>query len=258
MINKNFEYYIGTTETAYLKEKIEEKALEEYKKEFGESKSARLEFFRFLYGNYPEVDNLYINWILNTIYNEIFANRACFTEEFCIIEIPPEIPENDALKLISIIRRAGIDYGLSIRRISSNSFASQWKKQYLTKTSIKLKDIQGADQYKWELKRELGKEILKNIRPKLSNYTRDVWEFYFKYGDTDLAGKYAPKLSDRFKKSEKEERELMFEEVENRQELAKMILNLIVTKHATIQQVQKMAEYYGVDLEKTMDSLEER
>lgn len=42
----------------------------------------------------------------------------------------------------------------------------------------------------------------------------------------------------------------------NSQRLAKMILNLMKTKKATLEQVQVIAEYYGVDLEKTMNSLE--
>lgn len=42
------------------------------------------------------------------------------------------------------------------------------------------------------------------------------------------------------------------------QQLAKMILNLIVTRKATIEQVEKIAEIYGVDLGKVMDSLDER
>ena len=41
-------------------------------------------------------------------------------------------------------------------------------------------------------------------------------------------------------------------------QLAKMILNLIVTRKATIEQVEKIAEIYGVDLGKVMDSLDER
>lgn len=44
----------------------------------------------------------------------------------------------------------------------------------------------------------------------------------------------------------------------NDQQLAKMILNLITTKKATLEQVQEIAQIYGVDLEKVMDSLEER
>ena len=42
------------------------------------------------------------------------------------------------------------------------------------------------------------------------------------------------------------------------QQLAKMILNLMVTRKATLEQVEKIAEIYGVNLDKVMDSLEER
>lgn len=42
------------------------------------------------------------------------------------------------------------------------------------------------------------------------------------------------------------------------QRLAKMILNLVVTRNATMEQIQKMADYYEVDLEETMNSLDER
>ena len=44
----------------------------------------------------------------------------------------------------------------------------------------------------------------------------------------------------------------------NEQQLAKSILNLMTTKKATLEQVKIIADYYGVDLEKTMNSLEER
>lgn len=44
----------------------------------------------------------------------------------------------------------------------------------------------------------------------------------------------------------------------NQRKLANMILNLMSTKKATLEQVQRIADYYGVDLEKTMNSLEER
>lgn len=42
------------------------------------------------------------------------------------------------------------------------------------------------------------------------------------------------------------------------QQLAKMILNLMVTRKATLEQVEKIAEIYEVDLGKVMDSLNER
>ena len=44
----------------------------------------------------------------------------------------------------------------------------------------------------------------------------------------------------------------------NEQQLAQAILNLITTRKATIEQVQVIADYYGVDLDKIMNSLEER
>lgn len=46
--------------------------------------------------------------------------------------------------------------------------------------------------------------------------------------------------------------------IRDRQQLAKMILNLIVTRKATLEQIEKIAEIYDVDLEKVMDSLDER
>lgn len=39
---------------------------------------------------------------------------------------------------------------------------------------------------------------------------------------------------------------------------AKMIFNLVASKKATIEQIKIIAEYYGVDLEKTMNSIEDR
>lgn len=44
----------------------------------------------------------------------------------------------------------------------------------------------------------------------------------------------------------------------NEQQLAQAILNLITTRKATLEQVQVIADYYGVDLDKIMNSLEER
>ena len=45
--------------------------------------------------------------------------------------------------------------------------------------------------------------------------------------------------------------------IENKQ-LANMIVNLIYTKHASIEQVKKMGECYGVDVEDVLNSLEEQ
>lgn len=42
------------------------------------------------------------------------------------------------------------------------------------------------------------------------------------------------------------------------QQLAKEILNLMTTKKATLKQIQIILDYYGVDLEKTMNCLSER
>ena len=44
--------------------------------------------------------------------------------------------------------------------------------------------------------------------------------------------------------------------LQNQEELAKGILNLMITRKATLEQIQKIADYYGVNLEKTMNSLE--
>lgn len=39
------------------------------------------------------------------------------------------------------------------------------------------------------------------------------------------------------------------------QEIAKGIINLVKTRHATIEQLQILAEYYGIDISKAIDSL---
>lgn len=201
MINKNFEYYIGTTETAYVEDNISRKALDEYKKEFGAPLiQVHKEFMRHKYGGSSEAIDLYANWLLTTIHNEIFSNRAFFTEDFNIIETPPGISETDALKLIAILRRASANYGLVIRKLSGTSFSTEWKKQYLTTTGLKFMGYKGADAYKNVLKIKMQSEILNHIRPGLSNYTRDVWEIYYTDGledeeRTDPAGKYGIKPS---------------------------------------------------------------
>ncbi len=46
--------------------------------------------------------------------------------------------------------------------------------------------------------------------------------------------------------------------LKSNQQLAKAILNLIITRKATMEQIQQIAEYYGVDLEETMNLLDER
>ena len=46
--------------------------------------------------------------------------------------------------------------------------------------------------------------------------------------------------------------------LKSNQQLAKAILNLMVTRKATMEQIQQIADYYGVDLEETMNSLDER
>lgn len=42
------------------------------------------------------------------------------------------------------------------------------------------------------------------------------------------------------------------------EQLAKAILNLALTRKATIEQIKQIADYYGVNIEKTLNSLEER
>lgn len=54
-----------------------------------------------------------------------------------------------------------------------------------------------------------------------------------------------------------EQRHKRFSRIDKKQ-LAKIILSLKQTKNATMEQIKQIADYYGVDLEKTMDSLEER
>ena len=44
---------------------------------------------------------------------------------------------------------------------------------------------------------------------------------------------------------------------QNKKELAKLILNLINTRNATLDQIKIMADYYDVNLEEIMDSLGE-
>lgn len=46
--------------------------------------------------------------------------------------------------------------------------------------------------------------------------------------------------------------------ISSEQQLAKGIVNLIKTKHATLEQIQIIAEYYGVDLNRTLNSLNEK
>lgn len=220
MINKNFEYYIGTTETAYVENNISIRVLDEYQKEFEVPLlPVHKEYMRHMYGGKTEPIDLYADWLLTTIHNEIFSNRAFFTDDFNIIDTPANIPETDALKLIEILRRASINYGLVIRRLSSTSFSTQWKKHYLTTTNIRLKNIRGADQYRIQLRRAMQNEILKYIRPGLSNYTRDVWEIYYTYAledeeRTDPAGKYAVKPSIRYELEKKKiDKEDCFDEL---------------------------------------------
>ena len=42
------------------------------------------------------------------------------------------------------------------------------------------------------------------------------------------------------------------------QKLAKMIVNLIFTKHATIEQIRLIGDYYGIDVEEVLNSLDEQ
>ena len=43
-----------------------------------------------------------------------------------------------------------------------------------------------------------------------------------------------------------------------KREIAKGIINLIATKHATIEQVKEMGKYYGVDVEELLNSIDEQ
>ena len=64
MINKNFEYYIGTTETAYLEDNISIKALDAYEKEFEVPLlPVHNAFMRHAYGCKSEPIDLYVYWL---------------------------------------------------------------------------------------------------------------------------------------------------------------------------------------------------
>ena len=44
----------------------------------------------------------------------------------------------------------------------------------------------------------------------------------------------------------------------NKEQLIKAIINLTTTRKATMKQIQQIAEYYGVDLEEMINSIDER
>lgn len=105
--------------------------------------------------------------------------------------------------------------------------------------------------------REIAKELeLQEITVSIMTICRRCKELY------ELKGKNEPKVKvGRNKKNDAvptEQTEKEGDKKINEQQLAKAILNLMITRKATLEQVQIIADYYGVDLEKTMNSLEER
>lgn len=102
-----------------------------------------------------------------------------------------------------------------------------------------------------EISKELKKQGIKTSTTTVIAICKEIYT---------LKGKNAPKSGKGKKKDTvltKQTEKQGYKKI-NEQQLAKAILNLMITRKATLEQVKIIADYYGVDLEKTMNSLEER
>jgi len=95
----------------------------------------------------------------------------------------------------------------------------------------------------------------------LTDESRDLYEEIYNLRDQGLSfKKISYKLEEDGKIISRQAVERRYKKFlkMNEQELARAILNLSITKKATMEQIQKIADYYGVDLEQTLNSLDER
>ena len=154
------------------------------------------------------------------------------------------------------------------KKISSNTIRLRCKKIYEEKgkeepeTKCK-QNLQITDEEIFELS-EKGLSYRK-IAEELANQGKKIDYSTAKLRCKEIYEEKAKTKSKLSKTSEdKSKQNLLYQKKENEdlliseKELARMILNLTVTRNATIEQVKKIADVYGVDLEKTMNSLEER
>lgn len=206
--------YIGTPETTYVESNFWITAKNEFKKVFGMLPNDYDIILGLIYGHKTKCFNPYIFWLYTTIYNEIVKSKFAFTEEFHVIDIPETFSMEDADNLVSILRKAGINYGLHIRRLTPYTFTTQWEKEYILTSDAYVNPEYGADQYRMTIKEEMGKQILKSMNRDFSKYTRDIWEIYFKghreypfEADLDPAGKFGLKQSEYWELSKKAKEE---------------------------------------------------
>lgn len=107
-----------------------------------------------------------------------------------------------------------------------------------------------------EIIKDIGSNQVTRIVHSVKSWGEDIKEYFLQTGKTDWSKdeiKVINEAIERVKASDP-----IAKQKKDEKQLAKMILNLIVTKNATLEQVKKIAEMYNVDLEKVMDSLEER
>lgn len=119
-----------------------------------------------------EYSNMYSIYLTQVIAFIIFQDPLSFTKEFNAINIPSIFSDTDADNLVSILRKAGNHYGLSIHRLDTRSFSTQWEKEY----------ISGYDREDDVFYTNITEEIISNIKPDMSNYTNDIYEMYVKDG----------------------------------------------------------------------------
>lgn len=105
-------------------------------------------------------------------------------------------------------------------------------------------------------RKEIGKEVAnKNVARiihSVATWGADIKEHFKKSGKVKWSKRQEDEIDEAIKRVKRSD----LINIDN-QQLAKMILNLVVTRKATIDQVKQIAAIYGVDLDKVMNSLDD-
>lgn len=157
-----------------------------------------------------------------------------------VIRILQEYKDKQPDELIKLLSQSGAYKDYNIETTKKNFFIKEKEKE--EKKEIRIKNEVGNLIY------ELRKQGLTytQIKQKLDEQGYEIGRQLLAWICKEIF----------MEKGEKEPN--LYKKEKNDKEIARSVLNLMVTRKATLEQIEKIAEYYGVDLEKTMESLEER
>ena len=115
----------GSVEARYIEEEIKDRYLRDV-----QILKAIRDFcpLEYLSGSYDK----YSRWLYGTGIINIFQDIENFTKELYVLDIPREMfSDEEADILTNVLRRAGFDFGLTVRRTDVHTLVAGWKKEYI-------------------------------------------------------------------------------------------------------------------------------